>query len=99
MEKSQWTQSMKLLSRKLSEYLPKKHLYSPSNPILFMSDGKNLRFLYSYDQIKKVAYTSDSSMEKYDYMSICEIYYEGWGIIDREKAYNMLVPISFEMPF
>ena len=64
-----------------------------------MSDGKNLRFLYSYDQIKKVAYTSDSSMEKYDYMSICEIYYKGWEIIDREKAYNMLVPISFEMPF
>ena len=90
---------MKLLSRKLSEYLPKKHLYRPSNPILFMSDGKNLRFLYSYDQIKKVAYTSDSSMEKYDYMSICEIYYKGWEIIDREKAYNMLVPISFEMPF
>lgn len=90
---------MKLLSHKLSEYLPKKHLYRPSNPILFISDGKNLRFLYSYDQIKKVAYTSDSSMEKYDYMSICEIYYKGWEIIDREKAYNMLVPISFEMPF
>ena len=99
MVKSQWTQSMKLLSRKLSEYLTKKHLYRPSNPIPYRSDGKNLRFLYSYNQIKKVAYTSDSSMEKYDYMSICEIYYEGWEIIDREKAYNMLVPISFEMPF
>ena len=45
--------------------------------------------------IKKIHMT----FEKYDYMSICEIYYEGWEIIDREKAYNMLVPISFEMPF
>ena len=99
MVKSQWTQSMKLLSHKLSEYLPKKHLYRPSNPILYMSDGKNLRFLYSYDQIKKVAYTSDIYIEEYDYMSIFEIYYDGWEIIDKEKVYNMLVPTSFEMPF
>ena len=57
---------MKLLSHKLSEYLPKKHLYRPSNPILYMNDGENIRFLYSYDQIKKVAYTSDSSYQEYD---------------------------------
>ena len=58
-----------------------------------------IMFLYSYDQIKKVAYTSDSYYQEYDYMSIFEIYYDGWKIIDKEKAYNMLVPTSFEMPF
>ena len=99
MEQSQWTQSMKLLSHKLSEYLPKKHLYRPSNPILYMNDGENIRFLYSYDQIKKVAYTSDSSYQEYDYMSLYEIYCEGWEIIDKEDAYCRLVPTSFEMPF
>ena len=90
---------MRQLSHKLSYYLPKKHLHRPSNPILYISDGEKIRFLYSYDQIKKVAYTSDSYIEEYDYMSLFEIYYEGWEIIGKEKAYNILIPSSFEMPF
>ena len=99
MVKSQWTQSMKRLFNKLSNYLPQKHLNDPSCPILYISDGEKIRFLYSFDRIKKVAYTSDAYYQEYDYMSIFEIYYEGWEIISKEKAYNILIPSSFEMPF
>ena len=99
MVKSQWTQSMKRLFHKLSNYLPQKHLNGPSYPILYISDGESIRFLYSFDRIKKVAYTSDAYYQEYDYMYIFELYYEGWEIVNQEKAYNILVPLTFEMPF
>ena len=67
--------------------------------VLFLTLTKEIKYLYSFDQIKKVAYTSDIYYQEYDYMSIFEIYYDGWEIIDKEKAYNILIPSSFEMPF
>ena len=99
MVKSQWTQSKRQLFHKLSFYLPKKHVKNTTNPILYLTDGKEIKYLYSFDQIKKVAYTSDIYYQEYDYMSIFEIYYEGWEIVNQEKAYNILVPLTFEMPF
>ena len=99
MVKSQWTQSMKQLFHKLKDYLPQKHINNPSYPILCISDGKNIRFLYSFDHIKKVAYTSDAYFKEYDYMSIFEIYYDGWELINKDKVYNLLVPECFDIPF
>lgn len=99
MVKSQWTQSMKQLFHKLKTYLPKNHFKNPLSPILYITDGKNIRFLYSFDYIKNVAYTSDCYFQEYDYMSIFEIYYDDWEIIDREKVYDLISPDSFEIPF
>lgn len=91
---------MKQLSRKLTDYLPRKHKYNNPVDILYLVRDDELRAIYSYDSIKTVAYTSDINQEEFNYMSLFEIFYDGWELTSKEKAFERLIPPQiFDIPF
>lgn len=101
MKKSQWTPLMKQLSHNLVNYLPRKHNYQHEIiGILYILRDDEARILYSYDLNKEVAFTSNLNKDEFHYMSIFEIYYDGWELVSKEKALSsILPPKSFEIPF
>lgn len=91
---------MKQLSRELTDYLPRKHKYNHPVDILYLVRSDELRAIYSYDSIKDVAYTSDIKKMEFHYMSLFEIFYDGWELTSKEKALNRMIPPQiFDIPF
>lgn len=92
---------MKQLSHNLSMFLPKRHSHKYGLiALLYMISGDEIRLLYSFDPIKNVAYTSDYNCEEYHYMSLFEIYYDGWIILSKDEALMRIYQLdSFTLPF
>lgn len=77
-------QSMKTLYKSLRLSLPT--LNPDRIPIMYIYNGERVRVLFLYDKIKEVALSAYLTEYDYRYMSVFEMYHDGWQIISKRDA-------------
>ena len=90
---------MKWLYKEFNKYLPRVN--QNRNPVLYLTNGRGILYVYSFDRKKEVVLTSDEWTGKFRYMSLFEILHDEWRIIhknDLGKIINVYSDPS-ELPF
>ena len=90
---------MKWLYKEFNKYLPRVNYNR--NPVLYLTNGRWILYVYSFDRKKEVVLTSDEWTGKFRYMSLFEILHDEWRIIhknDLDKIINVYSDPS-ELPF
>ena len=77
---------MRTIFNKLCRYLPEFN-YNMVPLIYIRNESLNIRVLYNIDKRKQVMYSSTISSTDYRYMSIYEMFNEGWEIISDDEAF------------
>lgn len=79
---------MKWLYKKFDKYLPRANYNK--NPILYLTNGRGILYVYSFDRKKEVVLTSDEWTGKFRYISLFEILHDEWRLIHKNDLGNIL---------
>lgn len=91
---------MKSLYNQLKAYLPYKHIHNELRPILTLQSKDEILYVYSFDSKKKVAYISDTHFENKRYISLFELNFREFKILEFDKYYYSSFNLDSEtLPF
>ncbi len=90
---------MKWLYKEFDKYLPRCNYNK--EPILYLTNGIGIIFVYSFDRKKEVVLTSKEWTGECRYMSLYEILHENWRIVHKNDLNEILgiYSDSKDLPF
>lgn len=90
---------MKWLYKQFDRYLPRDNYNR--EPILYLTNGFAIIYVYSFDRKKEVVLTSKEWNNEYRYMSLYEILHEDFRLIHKNDLGEILDVYSNpnELPF
>lgn len=79
---------MKWLYKQFDRYLPRDNYNR--EPILYLTNGFTIIYVYSFDRKKEVVLTSEKWNDEYRYMSLYEILHEDLRLIHKNDLGDIL---------